>query len=87
MADEAMARAGTKVDRKRPRGSVPGGEVRNIHERGGRYVSVVGTNAYFHNPGERWPSAVDSIAVERYAKAFADMTVMLANIGHSRKGT
>lgn len=86
MAEEAMARAGTNVDGKLPRGEVPGGEVRNIHERGGRYVSLGGTNAYFHNQGDRWPSTVDIPAVERYAKAFADLTVMLAK-HNSRRGT
>ena len=87
MAEEAMARAGTKVDGKLPRGEVPGGEVRNIHEHGGRYVSLGGTNAYFHNQGDRWPSAVDILAVEQYAKAFADLTVMLAKTPNARKGT
>jgi hypothetical protein len=87
MADEAMARAGTKVDGKLARGTAPGGEVRNIHERGGRYLSLGGTNAYFHNQGDRWPSAVDIPAVERYAKAFADLTVMLAKPLHPRRGT
>jgi hypothetical protein len=46
LADEAMTRAGTRVDEKLPQGAVPGGEVRNIHERGGRYLSLGGTNAY-----------------------------------------
>jgi hypothetical protein len=78
LADEAMARAGTGVDGKLARGAVPGGEVRNIHERGGRYLSLGGTNPYFHNPSDRWPSTVDVLAVERYAKAFADLIVMLA---------
>jgi hypothetical protein len=40
-AEEAMEQAGTRVDGKLPRGTVPGGEVRNIHERGGRYVRWV----------------------------------------------
>ena len=73
-----MERAGTRVDSTLPRGTVPGGEVRNIHERGGRYLSLGGTNPYFHNPSDRWPSTVDIVAVERYAKAFASLTVMLA---------
>jgi len=46
-----------------------------------------GTNAYFHSPGDRWPSAVDILAVERYAKAFADLTVMLAKPLHASKST
>ena len=78
LADEAMTRAGTKVDGKLPRGAVPNGEVRNIHERGGRYLSLGGTNPYFHNPGDRWPLTVDIKAVERYSKAFADLITVLA---------
>jgi hypothetical protein len=77
LAENAMTGAGTGVDGKLPRGAVPGGEVRNIHERGGRYVSLGGTNPYFHNPGDRWPFTVDIRAVERYAKAFADLTLTL----------
>ena len=73
-----MTRAGTKVDGKLPRGAGPNGEVRNIHERGGRYLSLGGTNPYFHNPGDRWPLTVDIKAVERYSKAFADLITVLA---------
>ena len=77
MADAAMARAGTGVQRKQPQGTVPRGEVRNIYERGGRYVSLIGTNAFFHHPGDRWPSEVDVLAVARYAHAFAELTLAL----------
>ena len=45
--------------------------------RGGRYVSLIGTNAFFHHPGDRWPSEVDVLAVARYARAFAELTLTL----------
>jgi hypothetical protein len=77
LADAAMARAGTTVQRKHASGTVPGGEVRNIYERGGRYVSLIGSNAFFHHPGDRWPSEVDVMAVARYANAFAALIVAL----------
>jgi hypothetical protein len=77
LADAAIARAGARVQRKHPWGTVPRGEVRNIYERGGRYVSLIGTNAFFHHPGDRWPSEVDVLAVARYARAIAELTLAL----------
>ena len=37
----------------------PFGEAIPIHERGGRYISVGGTNPWFHAPEDRWPDAVN----------------------------
>jgi len=78
LAVVAMTRAGTKVDRMRPRDSMPTGEVRNVRERGGRYLSLQQTTAYFHNAADRWPASVDIAAVARYATAFADLAAVLA---------
>jgi hypothetical protein len=61
-----------------PRGTLPGGEARNIHERGGRYVSLAGSNALFHLEADRWPTAVSVSAVTQYANAFAQLAVWLA---------
>jgi hypothetical protein len=61
-----------------PRGTIPAGEARNIHVGGGRYVSVLGSGAYFHNLDDRWPVAVDAAAVARYAAAVSDLTIALA---------
>jgi hypothetical protein len=63
LAEAAMARAGTKVDRKRPRDSMSTGEVRNIRERVGRYVSLQQTTAYFHTAADRRPASVNIAAV------------------------
>jgi len=55
------------------------GEAATIHEAGGRFISFIGANAWFHNPGDLWPEAVDIQAVARFAHAVADLTLALAN--------
>lgn len=78
LALTALERAGASIDRRVPRGTVPGGEARNIHVNGGRYISLLGSSPHFHNPDDRWPDAVDVVAVERFAAAFSDLAVTLA---------
>ena len=65
--------------RRVPRGTVPGGEAEVVHRGGGRYVSVIGANALFHNPNDRGPAAVDVNAVVRFTKAFALVAQALLN--------
>jgi hypothetical protein len=84
--DEIEARALAALDRagagglaRVARGTVPAGEARNIHAGGGRYVSLLGSSPYFHNPADRWPAAVDAPAVARFAGAVADLVLMLAD--------
>ena len=60
-----------------PFGVVPGGESRNIHERGGRYISMAGGHTLFHLEQDRWPEAVDVDAVAGYARAFSRLAVTL----------
>jgi hypothetical protein len=67
---QAMAPAGLKIDRRNPRGTVPGGDAEVVPRGGGRYVSVIGRNALFHNPNDRGPQAVDAAAVARFVDAF-----------------
>jgi hypothetical protein len=56
-----------------------GGEAATIKEAGGRFISFIGANAWFHNPGDLWPGAVDIHTVARFARATADLTLELAN--------
>jgi hypothetical protein len=35
------------------------GEARNIHDAGGRYLSILAGNDLFHHPADRWPAAVN----------------------------
>jgi hypothetical protein len=55
------------------------GEAATIKEAGGRFVSFIGANAWFHNPRDLWPDAVDIKAVAAFARATADLTLALAN--------
>jgi len=68
--ETAMTTAGLTVDRRTPRGRVPGGEAEAVHRGGGRYVSVIGGNALFHNQADRGPGTVDVGAVSRFIDAF-----------------
>lgn len=67
----AMAGGGLAISRRNPRGTIPGGEAETVHRGGGRYVSVIGSNALFHNPDDRGVEAVDLGAIARFTKAFA----------------
>lgn len=76
---EAMTAVGLTVDRRVPRGTVPGGEAEAVHRGGGRYVSVIGRNALFHNPADRGPDAVDVTVVARFVDAFTTVARRLAS--------
>jgi hypothetical protein len=78
IAVAAMKAEGTKADEIMPRGAVPFGEAGHVHRGGGRYVSLLGRNALFHHPADRWPGAVDVAAVARYARAFVRVAMTLA---------
>jgi hypothetical protein len=72
-----LARAGRVADVVAPKTLVPSGETRDIHRAGGRYVTLVGINPFFHLPQDRWPHAVDADAVTRIAAAAAALVVKL----------
>ena len=74
---EAMAKENLKIDRRVPRGTVPGGEAGVVHRGGGRYMSIIGRNALFHNPEDRGPGAIDANQIARFAEAF---TVVAAGL-------
>jgi hypothetical protein len=78
IAIAAMNAEGTKADEIMPRGATPFGEAGHIHRGGGQYVSLLGRNALFHHPADRWPEAVDVAAVARFARAFVKVAVTLA---------
>ena len=80
IAADAMTKAGITINDKAKRGVVPFGEAGNIHQGGGRYVSLLCPgSALFHHPADRWPGAVDVAAVARYATAFAGVAAKLAS--------
>lgn len=78
-AVEALGRAGEAPPRRRPAGEAPAGEARHVHDGGGTYLSIVGGNGLFHHPRDRWPDAVDVDRITRYARAFTEVGLQLAN--------
>jgi hypothetical protein len=76
---EALRQFGAAPARRRPAGEPPGGEALHIHAGGGTYLSVIGANGLFHHPRDRWPDAVDVDRIARYARAFTDIGLQLAN--------
>lgn len=77
LAAAELSRAGQKPDRIAPKEAVPSGETRDIHRAGGRYVTLVGSNPWFHLPQDRWPHAVDVATVVRLAAGAARLALML----------
>src|SRR4029078_9877268 len=67
---DAMQRGGLHVDRRVPRGTVPNGEAEAVHRGGGRYVSIIGRNALFHNQADRGPDALDPRVIARFIALF-----------------
>jgi hypothetical protein len=77
LTETELARAGRTPDIVAPKTLVPSGETRDIHRAGGGYVTLVGSNRWFHLPQDRWPHAVDADAVTRVAAAAAALVVKL----------
>jgi hypothetical protein len=75
--NQAMTAQDLGIARRNPRGTVPGGEAETVHRGGGRYVSVIGSNALFHNPADRGASAVDTRVIARFTKVFTDVALAL----------
>jgi hypothetical protein len=69
----AMSETDLPVDRRVPRGTVPGGEAEVIHRGGGRYVSIIGRSALFHNPDDRGTGAVDPEVIARFIDALTNV--------------
>jgi hypothetical protein len=76
---KAMAESSLSVDRRVPRGTIPGGEAEVVHRGGGKYVSVIGRNGLFHNPGDRGAAVVDTAVIARFVDAFVAVASSLAN--------
>jgi len=72
-----LTRAGHPPARVAPPSLVPSGETRDIHRAGGRYLTLVGSNPWFHLPEDRWPEAVDPGAIARIAAGAAAMITAL----------
>jgi hypothetical protein len=76
-AEHELGKAGQPPDALAPATQVPSGETRDIHRVGGRYITLVGSNQWFHLPQDRWPHAVDVGAIRRIAEGAATLVVAL----------
>ena len=81
LAASELAQAGQQPDVLAPMTEVPSGETRDIHRAGGRYVTLVGTNPWFHLPQDRLPYSLDTNAVTRIAAGAARLVLRLAGPG------
>jgi hypothetical protein len=77
LTETELARAGRAADVVAQKTLVPSGETRDIHRAGGRYITLVGSNPWFHLPQDRWPHAVDADAITCIAAAAAALVVEL----------
>ena len=77
LAITELAQSGQPPDIVAPKSLVPSGETRDIHRAGGRYLTLVGSNPFFHLPQDRWPHSVDAAAVTRIAMAMARLSLRL----------
>jgi hypothetical protein len=76
---DTMEAAGLRIDRRVARGTVPGGEAEAVHRGGGRYVSIIGRNALFHNQADRGPDAIDPGIIARFVDIFTTVAKRLAS--------
>lgn len=79
LATTELAKVGHPVASLSPPTQVPFGESRAIHRAGGRYLTFVGSNALFHLPQDRFPDAVDAVAVERIAAAAGQIAIAMTS--------
>lgn len=70
MLSQALTSNGLGIIRRVPRGTVPGGEAEVVHKGGGKYVSVIGSNALFHNLADAGAPTVSVTTVARFIDAF-----------------
>ncbi|HJU18635.1 MAG TPA: hypothetical protein VJ770_19455, partial [Stellaceae bacterium] len=77
LAAAELGRAGQRPDTAMPKTAVPSGETRDIHRAGGRYITLVGSNPFFHLPQDRLPHAVDLAALARIAAGAARLALAL----------
>jgi hypothetical protein len=59
-------------------GGTANGEAHEVASRGGRYLSLIGSNPWFHAPEDRWPVSVDCARAGAIARGVAAMAVELA---------
>lgn len=76
--EEALKAHDLPVGVRMPHDRVPGGEAEVVHRGGGRYVSVIGSNALFHNPADRDSAVIDAPVISRFVDTFVGIATALA---------
>lgn len=82
---EALKAEGVPPDSVTEAGSPPFGEAHNVHDAGGRYVSLLGQQRWFHHPDDRWPETIDLERTERLCRAVLRMADTLARNERQRE--
>ena len=77
-AEGSLSAHGVTVSATTPLGERPGGEARNVYDLGERYVSLLGSNRWFHHPDDRWPTTVDLDRTERVVRAVLAIATRMA---------
>ncbi|MHB1206174.1 MAG: M28 family peptidase [Rhodospirillaceae bacterium] len=75
----ALKKEGLSAETTAPHGARARGESGRIQRGGGNFVTLAGDSDAYHNVNDRWPEAVDVRALARYARAFANGALLLAN--------
>ncbi len=75
----ALVDAGCEPAGANPVGVRPGGEARNVHDLGEPYLSILGSNPWFHHPDDRWPETVDLDRTRRIADALLGLARRMAD--------
>jgi hypothetical protein len=75
----ALEKEGLTVNAKVRQDSRARAEVGPVQQGGGRFVTLACDSDVYHNAADRWPSAVDVSLLARYARAFANGALQLAN--------
>lgn len=76
---DALASAETTPETVISAGTRPSGEAENIYDGGGRYLSLVGSNRWFHHPDDRWPHTIDMVRIAKIAEAVSNIARTLAS--------
>ncbi len=74
-----LASQGITDEETLPPGTRPFGEARDIHDGNGRYLSLLGSNRWFHHPDDRLQTSVDVARLSRVVGAFIDCLDAAAN--------
>jgi hypothetical protein len=78
MADALVAAGHPRAPIEAVTGGKANGEAHEIESRGGRYLSLIGDNPWFHAPEDRWPMSIDLPRAEAIARAVAAVAVQAA---------